>query len=523
MMALSPRRLAEARRALPCGLVVLAVAVFDLGWHEPWRDEVGAMLTARAVPWGSLLGAMRYEGVPPLFHALLKIAGSVLPNPAALAVTGAVGFAVLLAGTYRLLASISGAKRASARLTLAFSLTYAYGYELGVMVRQYALGLGLALLGFAYLRDALRATATPSRVRDGALAAGLAALASAHAACVAGAGLLAFGLLSVVRRRPLRAWWPILLTLPVFAFDAWLASPYPDRVAKANVTLHLRPESTARLAVQALVDGVMPADWWLVESMGPPWLFNAFSRLRSLAFWCLLAAAALGLASRAGLLRRRWRIEAFDLLAAFAAWPPLLEIILHHYWGFYRHHLFLGMPLLVIVTGWGLHARSGAPFAEEARRTVRVLLAPWFALQVSLGLLSVGLDARYPFTDTLAASRALAQGAHVVAEAEWRTLGMLFWRPDIQMRAAAWKGRPYRYLRPDKEWGMLAPLPPLVTEECRAAPDRTYFAGGLGALGVLGVCATPVAYPRRMQGEHPTTWETFDLFRVDCGCVEGKK
>ena len=522
MITLSPRRLALAHRLWPCGLVVLAVAVFDLGWHEPWRDEVGAMLTARAVPWPALLRAMRYEGVPPLFHALLKLAGAVLPNPAALVLTGALGFAVLLAGTYRLLVSISRAPGASARLTFAFSLTYAYGYELGVVVRQYALGLGLALLGFSYLRDALRATAPRHLVRAGALAAGLAALASAHAACVAGAGLLAFGVLSLARGRRLRAW-PILLTLPVFAFVAYLASPFPERIAKANVTLHLRPASTFRLAVQALVDGVMPADWWLVESMGSPALFNAFCTLRSLAFWCLLAAAALGLASRAGLLRRRGRVEAFDLIAGVAAWPPLLEIIVRHYWGFYRHHLFLGMPLLVIVAGWGLHARFADAFSDEARRSALALLAPWFLLQVSLAALSVSLDAAYPFTDTRAASRALVPGAHVVAEAEWRTLGMLFWRPDIQMRAAAWQGRPYRYIQPDNGWGQTAPLPPLVKEECRAAPDRTYFAGGLGAMGALGSCAKRVAYPREMRGEHPTTWETFELFRMDCGCVEGKK
>ncbi len=522
MIALSPRRLALARRAWPCGLVVLAIAVFDLGWHEPWRDEVGAMLTARAVPWGSLLLAMRYEGVPPLFHALLKLAGAVLPNPTALVAVGALGFAVLLVGTYRLLLAISSAPRAAARLTFAFSLTYAYGYELGVVIRQYALGLGLALLSFAYLRDALRATAPRRAVRAGSLAAGLAALASAHSACVAGAGLLAFGLLSVVRRRRLRAWWPILLTLPVFALDAWLASPFPDRIAKANVTLVQRPYTTYRLALQALVTGVMPDDWWFVEGAGGPLVLNLYAVLRSLAFWGCLAAAALGLASRAGLLRRRWRVEAFDLIAAVAAWPPLLEIIVHHYWGAYRHHLFLGMPLLVIVTGWGLHARFSAPFADEARRTALALLFPWFALQISMGVSCVALDAALHFSDTKSASRVLAPGAHVVAESEWRPLGLLFWRPDIQLRAAAWEGRPFRYIRPDRAWGRLGPLPPLVKEECAAAPERVYFAGSAGAMGPLAACGKRVEYLRKMKGEQPMTFETFDLFRVDCGCVQGK-
>src|SRR5262249_7974925 len=80
------------------------------------------------------------------------------------------------------------ARGRAAWATLAFSLTYVYAYELGAVVRQYTLGLGLALLSFAHLRDALR-TGDRRRVRAGAVAAGLAALTSAHSACVAGGGL----------------------------------------------------------------------------------------------------------------------------------------------------------------------------------------------------------------------------------------------------------------------------------------------------------------------------------------------
>src|SRR5262249_11264794 len=152
-------------------------------------------------------------------------------------------------------------------------------------------------------------------------------------------------------------------------------------------------------------------------------------------------------------------------------------VIVQHYWGFYRHHLFLGMPLLVLLAGWGLDRRVAGPVTGELRLGSLALLAPWFLLQAALAAGSFALDLRYPFSDTKAAARALSQGARVVADAEWRALGMLFWRPDIRMRASAWRGRPFRYPLPDREWHLPAHLPRLLAEECRAAPDRVYFAG----------------------------------------------
>jgi hypothetical protein len=517
MIALSPRQAARGRRALPFALVVLGVAAFDLRFHEFWRDEAGAMLEARAVPWGSLLEAMRVEGVPPLFHALLKVAGAVLPNPLALVAVGALGLGTLLLGTYRFLVALSGARRGAARATLALALTYAYAYELGAVIRQYALGLGLALLSLACLRDALRGDRRA--VRTGALAAGLAALTSAHAACVAGAGLLAFGVIALARRRALRGWWPILLTLPCFALVAYLASPYPLRVAEGNAQLHFPAATTARLSLQALVEGVMPSDWWLVESFVPPPLRGAVAALRSLAFWGVVLGAAAALAARVA----RWRVSTFEVLAVVVSWVPLLVIIVNHYWGFHRHHLFLGLPLLVVLTGWGLDERVEGKLAGELRRWGLALLVPWFLFEAGIAAGSFALDARHPFSDTKSAAQVLGAGAHVVADADWRSMGMLFWRPDIQMRSMSWRGRRFRYARPDREWHATAALAPLLAEECREAPDRVYFAGYPASLGGLARCGKPVPYPTNTLGEHPFTWESFELLRMDCGCVAGGK
>jgi hypothetical protein len=516
---IAPADRRRVQRVLPFAALIVAVAAFDLACHEFWRDEAGAMLLANDVPWGSLLRAMRYEGVPPLFHAMLKVAGLVLPNPMALVAVGALDSALLLYGTYSLLEAISEAPRASARLTFAFALTYTFAYELGAMVRQYTLGLGLALLTFAHLRKALRATAPRHHVWIASASAGFAALASAHAACVAGGGLLAFGLLSAVSERPLRNYWPVVFTLPCFALDAWLASPFPGRVWAGNRVLHLEGGTAVMLSLQALVEGLMPSDWWLVESLVPPRLADAFAVVRHLAFGSLFMALGFALLARLRLLRERWRVEAFDLLAVLASWPPLLEIIVRHYWGFYRHHLMLGIPLIVIVAGWGIATRTESLLAEEARDAGLALLAPWFVLEVGLALGSFALDAVQPFSDGKAAARVMPEGAHVVAESEWKTLSLLFWRPDITIRSSAWHGRPYRYIRPDTEWRMLVYMPALVVDECRVAPDKVTYAGGVEGLGELAECARQIEYPRMNLGEHPLTWESFEMHRIDCACV----
>lgn len=354
-------------------------------------------------------------------------------------------------------------------------------------------------------------------MRAGALAAGLSALTCAHAACVAGAGVLAFALVSLARRR--RGWWPVVLTLPCFALVAYLASPYPLRVREGNVAAHLATGAALRLSLQALVDGVMPSDWWLAASLAPPSVRGALAALRSLAFWGLSAGVLLGLATRAFALGRRWRVGAFDVLAVACAAPPLLVVIVGHYWGFYRHHLFLGMPLVVVLVGWGLDREVAGPIAGEARRSALALMVPWFLLQGALAAGNLVLDWRYPFSDTKSAARALDPGAHVVADADWRSLTMMFWRPDIQYRSTSWRGRRVRYARPDWEWHKQAALSPLVAAECQEAPDRVYFAGFAASLGPLVRCAQPVPFPKTPLVDHPFTWESFDLFRMDCACV----
>jgi hypothetical protein len=263
----------------------------------------------------------------------------------------------------------------------------------------------------------------------------------------------------------------------------------------------------------------MPADFWLAESFLPSSLRPAAAALRSAAFWGVVGAALIALGWRLSRASRT-RGEAFDLLAVAASWPPLLEIVVHHYWGSFRHHLFLGTPLLLLVLGWALDRRGRAPALVVSRWAALALLSPWVAFQVLLGAGSFVLDYRLPFSDTKAAAGVLPLGAHVVVEDDWRCAGVMFWRPDVDMRARAWGGHPFRYIRADARWEELAKVPPLVEEECRAAPDRVFFAGFEPSLGGHAGCARRVEYPRSPYWDQPLTFEKFDLFAVDCACVE---
>lgn len=505
-------------RAAPFALIIFAVTLYDHRYHEFWRDEACALLEARAVPWTGLLHAMRLEGIPPLYHALLKVLATFLPNPAALLAAGALGLATLLTGTYRLAESITGSKRAATAFTLALSLTYTYGYELGVMIRQYSLGLGLALLSIAHFRRAL-SDLDRRHVWTGTLAAGLSALTSAHSACVAGGVLLAFGLFCLADRRPLRAFWPIFLTLPCFALVVHLALPFAERTPEANHVVRYRDGIAPRLAAQLLVEGLVPYDWWHAESFLPARLLPLFSALRSLGFQGVLASIALAFAARTGALRPRWKLPAFEVLAVIAGIPPLAYVMLYHYWGSYRHQLFLGMPLLVMAGAWSLDRSPAAAWVPWARRAAIVTAIPWFLLQFTMLWVDLSCDRTFPFSDTRAAAAALPPDARVVGKDEWQSAAIVFWRPDVHYRSPAGMGRPYDYTRPDRDWHHVVPLAILVEEECRVAPDRVVLAGPTSTLRTHVGCATLLDYPRMTVGDHPFTWESFDLHTIDCACV----
>src|SRR5258708_29374802 len=122
-------------------------------------------------------------------------------------------------------------------MTGALGLSYSYAYEFGVVIRPYALSAGFGLLTNACLRDALRTLRVRSVVL-GTAAAALCALSSTHGATIAGAALVAFGLVALSRSRGLRLALPTLGGLPFFAVVPYIVLPFPARSPQLNVDMH---------------------------------------------------------------------------------------------------------------------------------------------------------------------------------------------------------------------------------------------------------------------------------------------
>jgi hypothetical protein len=511
---------ARARRsdawlaALVC-IVPVALMAYDWRFHEFWRDEAQAFTLARDVELDELYAQLRVQGLPPLYFLLLKAASILFASAQPLLVVGWLGNSALLLGTYLLLHSISGgARRASLALTLCFSFTYAYAYELGVVVRHYALGMGFALMCLAYLREALRVSDPGRQVWLGTVTGTLAALTSAHAACVSGGAMLVFGLMMLPRRRSLKNGWPLLVALPFFALTLHMATSYPDRLAQANADAHHGASFLLHLAPQMFSAGAMPADWWRVEYLpsAVPW----FGPARSLVFTLLMGALFLGGSIRVvSSLPRRPLLELYCPLSVLVGWIPLLVIVGNHHYGYYRHHVHFAVPALVVAAGWGIDSTLDDPARTFLRRLSLVAMAPWFVFGHLLAGANLGLDLRYPFSDTRHQAFALPPNAHVVSRND-EFVAMLAWRPDLQLRGASGRGRHVRYQPFDRAWQERVPAAPLVREECQAAPGDVFVTS---EDLTLPDCLTKTEAPLASIPMRPFNRESFGLWHVDCGCL----
>jgi hypothetical protein len=501
------------------GLLALAVGalvVFDARYHEFWRDEVQPILLGANVPLHRFLTAKKADGAPPLFDLLTVPLVGVLSPLYRLLLTGAVGFGVLLFGTYRCILSICCRRVPSLVLTALLACTYVWGYELGVVIRVYGLGAGLALLTNGYFREALRAHSLRPVVL-GTAAGGLCLLTSTHAATIAGGAFVAFGLVSLWRHRGVKLALPTLAVLPCLAVVVDIMRPFSGRTSEANVNLARSAGEFVKLAMQALAGGFTPQDWWVTASFGDPGVLDFIARLRHWGHWGILIGAAYSIGLR---LTDGWKayrpLLAYDVLAVLVGWAALLEIVVNHYWGSPRHHAFFAIPVVVLVAGWGASQGFGA--LRWASAAALPLMGPWLAFQVVVLARDLALDVELPFSDTKAGAALLAPDAHLVADSLTYQEGYMLWRPGIVMRGGDHGGRRLGYVASDPAWHMGAAAAPMVRAECDQAPDRTYYSGPSGNLGALAGClhllraATPHSEQLRPD-------ERFDLSQVDCACV----
>jgi len=494
-----------ARRVRAVALVAAALAIFAYiaRFHEFWRDEAQTALVARAVPLAELLPAMRREGVPPVVYLVLKV-GLVLPPPYSLAALGALGFASLLFGTYALLFTICRSPTKSAVATAALAFTDTYSYELGVVVRQYGLGLGFALACVAYLG---RAIASDERrdARLGAVFGALAVSTSVHPGCLAGSALLAYSVERLVLKRTVRSIVEPLCTVPAYLFTFFLIAPY-DRAPELLIVFHRTFASARDLLASAFLDGSVCLGWWTPQNIDGPrhWIAG------------LTGAGLLGVAAlELNAMRRHPRLTAFyaPLLLLNAATLSYIFVVRNP--GMHRHHLFLFVPWLVIALGLLLRSTDRRGLARALVPVSAAMFLPWFAFEYWTAGVDLASDVRGAFSGTKAAAAMLPPGARVVSAGEdWFACGILFWRPDVSMRAQSSKGRPFRYLFQDWEWHRVVPLLPLLTEECRGAQE-IYVLAAVDAPLTDTSCTRTIATPSSML---PT--ERFSVNSLSCSCLQ---
>ena len=134
-----------------------ALVAVGIAYHEPWADEAQAWLLARDSGfWHLMLHAIRYEGSPGLWHALLWVLARLH-----LGYTGmrwAAGF-IALAGVYVLLRWSPFPLILKILLPLGFWLAY----QDAVVARSYVLFAVLAFPAAAILRSMSPADAPPRR------------------------------------------------------------------------------------------------------------------------------------------------------------------------------------------------------------------------------------------------------------------------------------------------------------------------------------------------------------------------
>lgn len=55
-----------------CFLLFIAIGIFNVAHHTPWRDEAQSWLIVRDLSFPEMIQQMSYEGSPPLWHILIK-------------------------------------------------------------------------------------------------------------------------------------------------------------------------------------------------------------------------------------------------------------------------------------------------------------------------------------------------------------------------------------------------------------------------------------------------------------------
>jgi hypothetical protein len=419
----------------------VAVALFAIGHHEMWRDELHCWLVARdsPTPW-AVVHNRAYDGQPPLWYLLLWVLEKTTHDPRSMQ-TVHVGIATAAVWVFVRHAPLARPLRAL------FPFGYFVAYEYVALSRCYGLALLFALL--LCVRHPMRL----SRPMPTALLLVGLALTSTVAAMVAAGYTAALAVeyaSGLWRGDPAvrRGWIPILASAMGGLAAALCAWPPGDSTVTHVVWPHALPSDDAPTRLIVALFPIPRPDFFF-------WNSNAllsYDPFRSLALWPSLALAGwiLFLLSRSGAATVLFAVGSALLVALFAL----------VYGGDVRHQGFLFV--LFLMGAWiAKRGEAGAVSAGWRRFRDRALtstLAIVMLAHVAGAAVALYFDGKYIFSSGQRAARVLRanglENALLVAELDFPATAVIGWLGQDEFAYTPRTGRRFSFVKwtADRQW-----------------------------------------------------------------------
>ncbi len=435
--------------ALLVTLAYVPVALFAIGHHEMWRDELHCWLVARdsATPW-AVIHNRAYDGQQPLWYLLLWVLEKATHDPLSMQVVH-VAIAVAVVWTFASRAPFERPLRAL------FPFGYFLAYEYVALSRCYGLALLFALwICVNHPRRFTRPVATALLLAGLALTTTVATLVSA-----AYAAALIFECLAIAQRGgrvPRTAWIPIVSMLTTGVAAALCAWPPADStVAHVTWPRELPSDDAPTRLIVAMLP-VPRVDFFFWNSN----LFLSYEPFRRVALGvsAVMAAWIVFVVSR-------------DRAAAvlFGVGSALLVLLFACvYGGDVRHHGFLFV--LFLMAAWmsklrdPAHLEAGAtgPVPSRWARARDAALTPTLAVvliaHVAGTPVALYYDYKYVFSSGRRAADALrARGlekALLVAEIDFPATAVIGALGPTAVAFSPRNGRPFSFVKwtADRHW-----------------------------------------------------------------------
>jgi hypothetical protein len=412
------------------------VALFAIGYHEMWRDELHCWLVARdaATPWAVVQGRA-YDGQPPLWYLLLWLLQRVTSDPRAMQAMHVV-IACAVVWVFAAYAPLPRWMRAL------FPFGYFLAYEYVALSRCYGLALLLALL--ICVRHAWRF----ERPLATSLLCAALALTTTVATMVVAAYAAALGVewIGMLRRRDPRAGRaaiPIASSLAAGLFAAACTWPPADSTVAHVGWPKEVPDDTA---VTRLLVGLFPVphdDFFFWNSNALMW----WDPFRRIALWVSLAVAA-------WIVFLLWRERTAAILFSLGS-LLLVALFALVYGGDVRHHGFF--YVLFLMAAWIARAR-GHVLAGFRGKALYATLAVVLLAQIGGTPIALYWDTKYVFSSGKRAADALrARGladALLVAEVDYPAIAVLGQLGPHAVAYSPRNGRTFSYVRwtRDRKW-----------------------------------------------------------------------